>query len=365
MTHPSQRRMMVTPSMLAAYDEAFEPLRQAGVEVIFNNGHYPMNAVDLARFIGDAEMAIVGLDTLSAEVFAACPRLKIVARNGIGLDNVDLDAASAHGVIVTVPFGANSVSVAELAFGLMLALHRQIVAAHKRVECGIWRREIGVELAEKTLGIIGLGRIGKQVARRALAFDMRVIANDIAPDHAFAGKYGISFVSLDELLRAADIVSLHVPLTPLTQHMIDAQALRSMKRGAALINTARGPVVDAQALADALDEGLIAGAALDVHTVEGQVEPFLLNRDDVVVTTHLGAYTHESLMKTTRAAAQSLLQYIRQEPLESVVNPAALPAGSPVFSFNSPQGKPDDSQFTGQPDPECDTGAQYSDVLHR
>lgn len=364
MTHPPQRRVMVTPSMLAAFDEAFGPLREAGVEVIFNSGHYPMNAVELARFIGDAELAIVGLDTLSAEVFAACPRLKIVARNGIGLDNVDLDAASAHGVTVTVPHGANSISVAELAFGLMLALHRQIVAAHRRVERGIWRREIGVELAEKTLGIIGLGRIGKQVARRALAFDMHVIANDIAPDHAFAGKYGIPFVSRDDLLRTADIVSLHVPLTPLTQHMIDAQALRAMKRSAALINTARGPVVDAQALVDALDGGMIAGAALDVHTVEGQVEPFLLNRDNVVITTHLGAYTHESLLKTTRGAVQSLLQYIRHLPLDGVVNHEALPAGSPVLSFNSAQGKPDDSQFAGQPDPERDTGAQYSDMLH-
>lgn len=365
MTPLPQRRVMVTPSMLAAYDEAFDPLRQAGVEVIFNNGHYPMNAVDLARFIGDEEMAIVGLDTLSAEVFAACPRLKIVARNGIGLDNVDLDAASAHRVMVTVPFGANSISVAELAFGLMLALHRQIVAAHKRVERGIWRREIGVELAEKTLGIIGLGRIGKQVARRALAFDMRVIAHDIAPDHDFASKYDIPFVSFNDLLHAADIVSLHVPLTPLTQHMIDAAALRSMKRGAALINTARGPVVDARALADALDAGLIGGAGLDVHTVEGQVEPFLLGRDNVVVTTHLGAYTHESLLKTTHGAVQSLLQYIWHLPLDGVVNPVALPAGSSVLSFTSAQGKPDDSQFTGQPDPERDTGAQHSDVLHR
>jgi len=164
------------------------------------------------------------------------------------------------------------------------------------------------------------------VARRALAFEMTVIANDIAPDMHFAAAHGIEYVSLDDLLRSADVVSLHVPLTPLTQHMINAQRLRMMRRHAVLINTARGAVLDVPALAQALDDGIIAGAGLDVHTVEGQVEDCLTHRDSLVTTTHLGAYTHDSLRKTTRAAVRSLLQVLHHQQPDDRVNPEASAA---------------------------------------
>lgn len=314
----------VTPPMLRQYGDEFQALVDAGAYVDFNTQAYPMPAHDLAEFLGDAPLAIIGLDEVSALVFEKCPRLAIIARNGVGLDNVDLAAASDHGVIITAPYGANSISVAELTFGLLLAVQRGIVATHNRVQQGVWRREIGVELAGKTLGIIGLGRIGKQVARRALAFEMTVIAHDIAPDMHFAAAHGIEYVSLDELLQSADVVSLHVPLTPLTQHLIHGERLRTMRRHAVLINTARGAVVDAQALAQALDDRLIAGAGLDVHTVEGQVEDYLRHRDNVVMTTHLGAYTHDSLRKTTRAAVRSLVQYLHHQQPDDLVNPEAF-----------------------------------------
>lgn len=316
----------VTPTMLHHYGDEFQALIDAGVQIEFNTHRYPMPAHELAEFLGDAQLAIIGLDEVSALVFEKCPHLAIIARNGVGLDNVDLEAASAHGVIITAPYGANSISVAELTFGLLLAVQRGIVATHNRVQQGIWKREIGVELAGKTLGIIGLGRIGKQVARRALAFEMTVIANDIAPDMHFAAAHGIEYVSLDDLLRSADVVSLHVPLTPLTQHMINAQRLRMMRRHAVLINTARGAVLDAPALAQALDDGIIAGAGLDVHTVEGQVEDCLTHRDNLVTTTHLGAYTHDSLRKTTRAAVRSLLQVLHHQQPDDRVNPEASAA---------------------------------------
>jgi D-3-phosphoglycerate dehydrogenase len=315
--------LVVTPPMLADYPAAFAPLEALGVEVRINTGTYPMNAKALAGCIANADAAIVGLDHLSADVFAACPRLRIVARNGVGTDNVDLDAATAHGVLVTVPYGANSTSVAELALGLLLALARRFIPTHQRVQNGQWKREPGIELSGKTLGIIGLGRIGKRVAVRAQAFEMHVIANDIAPDDAFGASHDIPFMPRDDLLRECDILSLHVPLTPLTHHMIDAHVLSLMKPGALLVNTARGPVIDARAVARALDAGELAGAALDVHTVEGEVEPFLLGRDNVITTTHLGAYTHESLLKTTASAVESLVQFWQQDAIPNLINPEA------------------------------------------
>ncbi len=316
-------KVFVTPPMLADLPEAFRPLREAGVEVIVNDGEYPLDGAALSAAIGDAEAVVLGLDVITAALFEVCPKLRILARNGVGIDTIDLDAATAAGVMVTVPYGANSTSVAELTFGLMIALLRRIVRNHNRVQAGVWQREPGVELAGKTLGIIGLGRIGKKVARRALGFEMRVVAHDIAPDEAFAQAHGIPFVSREALLEQADILSLHVPLTDLTFHMIDEAALARMPQGAFLINAARGAVVDTQALARSLDSGHIAGAALDVHPVEGRVEPELLNRPNVITTTHLGAYTHEALAATARVAVESLLQYFGGQQPENLVNPEA------------------------------------------
>jgi phosphoglycerate dehydrogenase-like enzyme len=313
------RTVAVTPPMLADFPEAFAPLVRRGVEVVLNRGAYPMDAAQLAAFVGKAEAAIVGLDEVSAAFFEQCPALRIVARNGVGLDTVDLEAAARHGVAVTVPFGANSTSVAELALGLLIALARCIVPTHIEAQGGLWRRVQGMELAGKTLGIIGLGRIGKEVAVRALAFEMRVLAHDIAPDTAFAAAHGIGLTDLDGLLAQSDVVSLHVPLTALTRQMIDARAIARMKPGALLVNTARGGVVDSVALAAALDAGQLAGAALDVHPVEGEIEPVLTGREDVVTTTHLGAYTRESLLRTTETALQSIVDLLDGREPEGLV----------------------------------------------
>ena len=316
--------VVVTPPMLVAYRSLFAPLDTLGISIAFNAGDYPLSAQGLASCIGSAEAAIIGLDLIAESVFAACPNLEIIARNGVGLDNVDLNAATASGVLVTAPFGANSTSVAELTFGLMVSVARGMVANHNRVQGGLWRREIGVELSGKTLGIIGLGNIGKRVAVRARAFEMDVLAQDIAPDVSFAEEHGIEFVPRERLLAEADIVSLHVPLTDLTYHLINRTTLAQMKPGAFLINTARGSVVDASALAEALDSGHIAAAGLDVHTVEGQIDAVLAGRDNVITTTHLGAYTDGALIKTTQAAVESLTQYFQQQTPFGLVNPEAV-----------------------------------------
>lgn len=315
------KRVVVTPPMLADMPEAFAPLEARGLDVCINDEIYPMNAPKLATFIGDAEVAIVGLDMISAEVFDLCSRLGMVARNGVGMDNVDLDAANHHDVLITAPLGANSTSVAELVMGLMITLVRGVIPNHNRVQAGVWQRVAGVELAGKTLGIIGLGRIGKKVARRAQAFNMRVIAQDIAPDHYFARENQIQFMERETLLQESDVVSLHVPLTPLTFHMINRDTLGQMKPGAFLVNTARGSVVDGDALVDALERGHLNGAALDVHPLEGSIEPVLKNRSDVITTTHLGAYTHDSLRYTTEMAVDSIIQVLDNQQPDGLMNP--------------------------------------------
>ncbi|MBK8023124.1 MAG: phosphoglycerate dehydrogenase [Chloroflexi bacterium] len=321
MTAKPPTRVMITPPMLVEYPAALAPLRDAGCEVVVNTGAYPMSADQLAACLKGATAAVVGLDDLAASVFAACPELRLVARNGVGLDNVDLDAANQHGVLITAPFGANSTSVAELAMGLLIALVRQVIPTHNRVQAGVWQRVPGMELAGKTLGIIGLGRIGKKVARRAQAFNMRVIANDIYPDLYFAREHTIPMLGFETVLAESDIISLHVPLTPLTYHMLNRTTLTQMKQGAYLLNTARGAVLDGLALAEALDSGHLAGAALDVHPVEGVVEAALLNRPNVLTTTHLGAYTHDALQYTTEVAVQSILQYLNGQRPSGLVNP--------------------------------------------
>lgn len=318
------KRIAVTPPMLADQPRLFDPLTARGFIVDINAGPYPLDDHGLAEFIDEAVAAIVGLGQASAEFFAACPDLRIFARNGVGIDNVDLDAATERGVLVTAPLGANSTSVAELTIGLLVTLVRRVIPNHNRVQQhDIWKREAGVELAGKTLGIIGLGRIGKKVATRALAFEMQVIANDIEPDTAFASAHGIPFVSKEELYSQADVVSLHVPLTPLTHHLLNEETIAQMKSGAYLVNTARGRVVDPAALATALDRGHIAGTALDVHSEEGQIDEPLRGRSNVITTTHLGAYTRAALRRTAELAMQSIIDILEGRRPEGLMNPAA------------------------------------------
>lgn len=317
------------PPMLADLPAAFDPIRGQGVEVDFNQGPYPLAGRALADRIGDARIVIAGLDRVDDTVLAACPNLRHVARNGVGLDNVDIAAATRRSVIVTAPLGANSTSVAELAIGLMVGMLRGVVFHHRELQGGVWHRRQGRELAGKTLGIVGLGRIGRRVATRAQAFEMQVIANDIAPDRAFAEEHSIPFVSFEELIRRSDIVTMHVPLTADTHNMIDACALAAMKPGAYLINTARAGVVDPVALGAALHSGHLAGAAIDVHLAEGdkggEAHPALVGRPNVITTPHLGGYTVEALARTTEVTVQSIVEALQGRKPFGLVNPEVWP----------------------------------------
>lgn len=257
------------------------------------------------------------------QLIAAATRLEIIARAGVGLDNIDLSAATAAGVVVTATPAANALSVAELTLGLLLSLARSIPAADADTKRAGWRRQYftGTELSGKTLGLIGFGRVGQIVARRAAAFDMQVLAYDpsAAALEAVALQHRVRLCPLAELLAAADYVSLHLPLSDQTRRLVDAEVLRQMKPGAALVNTARGEIVDEVALLMALESGRLRGAALDVRIAEPPTRGRLENVPNVILTPHIGAFTHEAQDRVTSEVARDVQAVLSgQEALDYV-----------------------------------------------
>ncbi|MBV1961415.1 MAG: hydroxyacid dehydrogenase [Immundisolibacteraceae bacterium] len=253
---------------------------------------------------------------VSAAVIDKATRLKVVARAGSGLDKVDLDYAKEKGLLVRNTPDANTTSVAELVFGLMLTLSRNLVPAHNYLKAAAgWDRDrfIGFELAGKQLAIVGFGNIGKKVAKRAAAFEMDVACFDPFVDAAAMAEHGVSKVDdVNDLLNSADYVTVHVPLLDSTRHLLGAKQFASMKSTAIIVNTARGPVVDNQALVTALRDGQIAGAGLDVFEQEPPQDPELLKLDNLVMCPHIGAATAEALQKMTTQAAQVIIDELAE-----------------------------------------------------
>jgi D-3-phosphoglycerate dehydrogenase len=276
-------------------------------------------AAALRKAIAAARALIVRNATrVTAELLEAAPRLKVVGRVGVGLDNLDLDALKTRGVQVTWAPGTNAVSVAEYVIGAMLALSRRFVEVSADLHRGNWDRQaaVGGEIFAKTLGIVGLGDIGGRLAKRASAFGMTILASDpLAHDSAFnVQEFGARLVELDTLLAEADIVSLHLPLLPGTRNLIDAYALAHMKSSALLINTARGGLVDERALAEALKEGRLAGAALDVRAKEppGESDP-LRGLANVILTPHVAGVTEEANRRASLRVAGDVLRVLAGE----------------------------------------------------
>ncbi len=245
-------KVLITAKSVSGCDRALALLRDAGVEAVVRTTPLPWDEDWLIAQARDVEALVCAMEPVSARLLDAATRLRIIARPGVGHDTVDLAAATRHGVAVTVAAGTNDASVADFTFGLLLAATRGIMPAVESVRSHGWERFTGTEAWRKTLAIVGLGRIGRGVARRARGFDMRVLAVSRTPDDAFAAEHGIEYASFGQAIAEADFVSLHAPLTPETENLIDARALARMKRGAYLINTSRGGLVDEQALADAV-----------------------------------------------------------------------------------------------------------------
>jgi D-3-phosphoglycerate dehydrogenase len=300
---------------------ALEVLRaEAGWTVDARTGRSP---ADLAADLAGADALLVRSATkVDARLLAAAPNLRIVARAGTGVDNVDVDAASARGILVVNAPGANSISVAEHACALMLALARSVPAADRAMKEGRWekKRFLGTEVRGKTLGIVGLGRIGQEVAHRARAFAMRVVAHDPFISSDVAGGIGVELVSLDDLCAAADYVTLHVPSTEETTHLFNDARFGRCKPGIRIINTARGDLIDAQALRRAIESGLVAGAALDVFEQEPPIDWSLAQLPQVIATPHIAASTEEAQELVGLDTAATVRDFLRDGLVRNAVN---------------------------------------------
>jgi D-3-phosphoglycerate dehydrogenase len=283
----------------------------------------------LAGDLATADALVVRSATkVTAALIAAAPRLRVVARAGTGVDNVDVAAASARGIVVMNAPGANSVSVAELALGLILALARHVPAADAAMKQGKWDKKkfLGEEIRDKTLGLAGLGRIGQEVARRAAAFGMRIIAHDPFISEQVAGDLGVELVSLDDLFARADYLSLHMPSNEKTRHMVNADRLAHARKGIRIVNTARGDLIDETALADAIEAGQVAGAALDVFQTEPPPDPRLQTLPQVVATPHIAASTREGQEQVGVETAAALRDFLRDGIIRNAVNFPSLSA---------------------------------------
>jgi D-3-phosphoglycerate dehydrogenase len=279
---------------------------------------------ELIQTLREYDAVVVGIERMTASVIQAAKKLKIIAKHGAGVDNIDVKTASANGVVVTSAPGTNSDSVADLTMGLFLSLARSIPHADRSVRAGGWPRLVGFQMSQKVLGIIGLGEIGKRVARRAAGFDMKVIAYDVIRDEAFAQEWGITYLSLDEVLSTADFVSIHIPSIPSTFKMIGDRELRLMKKEAFFVNISRGEILDEEALYRALKERRIRGAGLDVFSSEPPKENPLFTLDNVILTPHMGAYTYEALRETGMICVRGIADFLEGKRPGFVVNPEVL-----------------------------------------
>ncbi len=308
-------------------EEGLEILRQAGLEVIYKPGLSPE---ELKQEISEVEGLIIRSGTkVTKEIIASAKKLKVIGRAGTGLDNVDIPSANERGIVVMNVPGGNTLSAAEHTLALLFAMARKIPQANASVRKGLWERKkfMGVELNGKVLGIIGLGRIGNIVAERALCLKMQVLAYDpfVTPDHA--SKKGIELVSLDELYKRADFITIHTPLTKETHHLLNKEAFAKMKKGVYIINCARGGIIDEEALHEAILSGKVAGAALDVFEKEPvSVDHPLLQLDQVIATPHLGASTVEAQKVVAVEIAKQVVDFLLSGIVRNAVNVPSISA---------------------------------------
>jgi len=312
-----------------------DPLSEYGIQQLLDASDVEvvrqtnLSPAELLEIIGDYDALLVRSQTqVTAEVLAAGKKLKAVGRAGVGVDNIDINAATQAGVpVINAPDG-NTISTAEHSFAMLMAVARNIPQAHKKLVDGTWDRKSfqGVELNNKVLGIIGMGRIGSEVAKRAKAFGMTVMGYDPFMTEERAQKMGVTNATVDEIARNADFITVHTPLTKETRYIISTKEFAKMKNGVRLINCARGGIIDEKALFEAITSGKVAGAALDVYEVEPPVDNPLVGLPQVVTTPHLGASTVEAQENVAVDVSEEILKVLRGEAFKNAVNLPSIPA---------------------------------------
>lgn len=314
-------KILITPRSFASFsDKPLKMLTERDYKIKRNNTGRPYKKEEMLKLIKDVDGIIIGIDELSTEIIEEANELKVISKYGIGLDNIDINMATNKKIVVTNTPTANVDAVADLTFGLILSLARRVPEADRKTKSAKWGKIIGKSVWEKTIGIIGLGKIGRQVVKRAKGFEMNILVFDIVKDKKFAQKYGIKYVNLEKLLRKSDYITIHIPLNDATRNMISYEELEKMKKDAFLINTSRGGIVDEEALYDALRNNKLRGAALDVYNNEPLRESPLKELDNVIMTPHIGAYTEEAIENMSIQAAQNLIDVLEGREPQNRVN---------------------------------------------
>ncbi len=315
-------KILVTPTSMqpGKNTKALERLEHFTSNLVFNQMGRPLSEDELIPLLKDCDGYIAGLDDVTKKVIESSPRLKVISRYGTGTDRVDLKTAREHHITVTNTPGANAEAVGELAFGLALSIARKIPSLSFQTSKGEWTRSTGMELAGKTIGIIGLGAIGRVVARCAHGFSMNVISYDPFMDISYASEHSIKICGFEELLSQSDIITLHLPLTAQTRHMINTDTIPIMKNNVILINASRGGIIDEAAVCDALKAGKIGGLGLDAFEKEPPFDSPLLALDNVVATPHTGAHTKEATENMAALAVENLINVLTNKVCSYIVN---------------------------------------------
>jgi len=314
-------KILVTPTTFKPDSEspAMEKLRSFASELVFNPTEKPLTEGDLIPLISGCDGCIAGVDFFTAGVIESAGNLKVISRYGVGVDRVDLAAAKAKNVLVCNTPGANTQAVADLTIGMLLCLARKITILDKKTKEGQWPRSNGIELSGKTIGILGLGAVGKAVAKRASGFSMKILARDPVINREYVESNGIVPVDFNTLVRKADFLCLHLPLTAETRNIISADVMKTMKKGAIIVNTARGGLIDEAAAYELLVAGHLGGIGLDVYETEPPKKSPLFDLENVVLTPHTAAHTAEATAAMAEMSVQNLIDVLSGRDCPNIV----------------------------------------------
>ncbi len=316
-------KILVTPTSMqpGKGDKVLQRLKEFSDDLVFNPLGRPLSEEELIPLLKECDGYIAGLDYVTKKVMEACPKLKVISRYGVGYDRVDIAAAKEKGIKVTNTPGVNAEAVGELAFGMILAVARKIPYLDDQTRKGMWPRSSGMELKGKTIGILGLGAIGRVVARCAGGYDMNVMAYDPFIDKEYCEKNGIGIKTFDALIAEANVISLHLPMTEQTRHIINDDVIAKMQDEVILVNTSRGGIIDEEAVYRALKSGKLGGLGLDAFEKEPPENSPLFELSNVVATPHTGAHTKEAADNMAYASIKNLVDVLSQNECMFLVNP--------------------------------------------
>jgi len=306
-------KISVTSASFSNNIELRAELLKLSKNTTFNDMGIRYDKQAIIEYLKDSTAAVVGLESIDDEILEACPNLKIIAKYGVGLDNIDIDACQKRGVAIGWSGGVNRLSVAEMTLGFMLMLSRNLYVTSNLLKNGVWNKSGGFQLSGKTIGIIGFGFIGQEVARLLAPFGCELVINDIVDKRVEIASFGAKAVTKDEIFEKADFITVHTPLTDETKNLIDVSVLKKIKNSAFVINTARGGIVDEIALKEALKNGDIAGAAIDAYLDEPPSDKELLSLPNLICTPHIGGNADEAVLAMGGSAIKHLREFFMMQ----------------------------------------------------